>query len=110
MIASELRGWSVGARRGPDWTIVVGTSKRAKTWASSQPVGPPPRTSRLGGNSRASVASRFVQIGTSAMPSSGGIFEPDPTAMTTFVAASSWVVPSWLTATAPRPVIRAAPR
>ena len=28
-MTSELRGWSVGARRGPDWTIVVGTPKRA---------------------------------------------------------------------------------
>ena len=27
-MTSELRGWSVGARRGPDWTIVVGTPKR----------------------------------------------------------------------------------
>ena len=28
-IVSELRGWSVGISRGPDWTIVVGTPKRA---------------------------------------------------------------------------------
>ena len=85
-IVSELRGWSVGIRRGPDWTIVVGTPKRAKTWASSQPVGPPPSTSRLAGSSRARVASRFDQVGMCSMPSIGGTFVVDPTATTTFAA------------------------
>ena len=49
-----------GTSRGPDWTIVIGTPNRANTWASSQPVGPPPRTSRLRGSSRVSVACSLV--------------------------------------------------
>ncbi len=43
------------------------------------------------GSSRASVASRFVQVGTSSRPSIGGRLETEPTATTMFVPASSWV-------------------
>ena len=79
-----MRGWSVGARRSPDWTTVVGTPKRAYTWAISQPVGPPPRTSRLFGSSRASVASRFVHGSIASRPGIVGTFEKLPTATMTF--------------------------
>ena len=108
---SAFRGCSVGTRREPDCTMVVGTPKRTKTWASSQPVGPPPRTSRLRGSSRVSVACSLVQGCVSARPSIGGTLDVDPTATMTSRAASSVTAPSSpVTETRPRSVIRPVPR
>ncbi len=85
-MTSELRGWSVGASRGPDWTIVVGTPNRTYTWASSQPVGPPPRTSRL---ARQLAGERRLAIGPAPGSCRGrrsaARFDSEPTATTTFV-------------------------
>src|SRR4051794_8784458 len=109
-MTSELRGWSVGARRGPDWTIVVATPNLAYTWAGSRPVGPPPRMSRLAGSSRVSVASRFVQTGTDSIPWSGGTLDDEPTATTMFLAPTSWLTSSWRTTTRPGALMLATPR
>ena len=50
---------------------VTSTPKRAKVWASSQPIGPPPMTTRLSGSSVRRTTSRLVQNGVSASPSIG---------------------------------------
>ena len=83
---AELRGWSLGLTRGCEATSVVGTPKRAKTWAISTPVGPAPSTTRLAGSSRVLVASRLVQGVMASRPSMAGTVEWEPTAMMMFRA------------------------
>src|SRR3954454_12919657 len=57
---------------------VTRTPNRAKTWASSQPIGPPPSTTSEPGSSVTCTASRLVQYGVPASPSTGGPAGPGP--------------------------------
>ena len=50
---------SFGRNSGALWQMRVRQPKRAKAWASSQPSGPPPMTSRLGGSA---VSSKTVSL------------------------------------------------
>ena len=64
---------------------------------------PPPRTSRLVGSSRVSVASRFVHGLASARPSIGGTLDVEPTATKTSSASRSCVSRRAVTSTTPAP-------
>ena len=69
---SAASGSSCRSSRSAASTIVTRTPNRAKTWANSQPIGPPPSTTTDAGSSVSATASRLVQYGVSASPSIGG--------------------------------------
>ena len=72
-----------GSGHGPGSARVTSLPKRASICVSSTPTGPEPSTTTLEGTSRRVVASRFVQNGTSARPSTGGREVVVPVATTT---------------------------
>ena len=55
--------------RWPALSTVTRTPKRAKTWAISLPMGPPPMTISEAGSAVARTASRLVEYGVPARPS-----------------------------------------
>ena len=63
--------------------MVTRTPNRAKTWANSQPIGPPPSTTTDAGSSVNATASRLVQYGVSASPGIGGALGVVPVLSTT---------------------------
>ena len=65
-------GSSIESSLGAASTTVTRLPNRANTWASSQPIAPPPSTISDSGSSLVSMASRFVQYGVPARPSIGG--------------------------------------
>ncbi len=67
--SSPASGSSAGSSRSRPSRTVTAQPKRAKTWASSTPMTPPPRTSRDAGSSLDAMASRLVQYG--VVPSPG---------------------------------------
>src|SRR4029078_5680196 len=69
---SEASGSSTATRRSATSTTVTSTPYRAKTWATSQPIGPPPSTTSDAGRSVTVTASRLVQYGVPSRPSIGG--------------------------------------
>ena len=85
---SAASGSLAGSSRSPCWTIVTRTPNRANTWASSHPIGPPPTTTSEAGSSVTWTASRLVQYGVSASPSTGGVAGRVPGLSTTPFAAS----------------------
>ena len=95
------------SRCGPASITVTRTPKRARAWASSAPIGPPPMTPSVDGRVSIRSTSRLVQNGVSARPSIGGVAGRVPVLSTTPVAASN-VSPS--TATVRGPVSRPCPR
>ena len=76
-------GSSAGTSRSACWTIVTLAPKRENTCASSQPTGPPPSTTSDPGTSSTATASRLVQYGVSASPSTGGTAGSVPVLSTT---------------------------
>ena len=105
---SSLDSGSSGpTSRGPASRTVTVAPKRAKTWASSTPIAPPPMTASEDGTSVASIASRFVQYGVDARPSMGGAHARWPTLITTARLATYAVSP---TSTRPGPSSRPQPR
>ena len=74
----ERRGCA--ARASTSETVVP---KRAKAWASSAPIAPPPMTTIEAGRSGVASTSRLVQNGVSARPSTGGAAGEVPVLSTT---------------------------
>ena len=72
-IRSPASGSSKDSSRGSASTTVTSVPKRAKTWASSQPIAPPPSTIIDSGTCSAWTISRLVQNGVPASPGMGGI-------------------------------------
>ena len=70
--SAAASGSLAGTSRGPCCTTVTRTPNRANTCAISQPIGPPPTTTSEPGSSVSCTASRLVQYGVSASPSTGG--------------------------------------
>ena len=86
--SAEASGSLAGSSRSPCWITVTRTPNRAKTCASSQPIGPPPSTTSEPGSSVTCTASRLVQNGVSASPSTGGVAGRVPGLSTTPLLAS----------------------
>ena len=70
--SSAASGSSLTSSRSAISTRVTCTPNREKTWANSQPIGPPPSTTTDAGSSVSATASRLVQYGVSSRPSIGG--------------------------------------
>ena len=108
---SELRGWSVGASRGPDWTIVVGTPKRGVDlgqFAAGRAAAQDQQAARqLAGQRRLLVGPR-LRLGEArryrpvSRPSRPRRRRASPSARAP--------APSWLIVTTPGPAIRPSPR
>ena len=90
---------------------VTALPKSANAVAISTPTTPPPRTASRAGTCWADVASRLVQGGRSASPSTGGTTAADPVATTTACRAVTCTGPSSPSTVSERsPVNRACPR
>ena len=74
-------GSSLG-RMEPFWSTVTGVPRRRWAWASSQPIGPPPSTTRCSGRSPRSKIVSLVRKGTSSRPGTGGTAAREPVAST----------------------------
>ena len=85
---ADASGSLAASSRSPCWTTVTWTPNRANTCASSQPIGPPPTTTSEPGSSVTWTASRLVQNGVSASPSTGGVAGRVPGLSTTPLLAS----------------------
>ncbi len=84
LTSSPANGSSRASRRPPRTTTVTSwLPRRRNAWASSQPTGPPPSTTRRPGTSVAAVAPRLSQGRASARPGTGGIWGELPVASTT---------------------------
>ena len=86
--SADASGSLAGSSRSPCWITVTRTPNRANTCASSQPIGPPPTTTSDPGSSVTCTASRLVQNGVSASPSTGGVAGRVPGLSTTPLLAS----------------------
>ncbi len=96
--------------RGSISTCVTCAPKRAKACVSSQPIGPPPSTTRRCGSARNSHRLSEVRGRTSASPGMGGMNGRAPAAMTMFRVVSTCFAPSsFVTSTVHGLVIRAVP-
>ncbi len=82
-------GSSPSSSRSPCWTTVTCTPNRANTCANSHPIGPPPSTTSEPGSPVTCTASRLVQYGVSASPSTGGAAGRVPGLSTTPLLASN---------------------
>ena len=71
--SADASGSLTASSRSPCWTTVTRTPNRENTCASSHPIGPPPSTTSEPGTSVTCMASRLVQYGVSASPSTGGV-------------------------------------
>ena len=80
--ALDTSGSSRTSRRGAISTCVTAQPSRAKAWLSSQPIGPPPSTSRRSGRVRSCQMVSDVSASTSSMPGMGGTNGRAPAAMT----------------------------
>ena len=110
-ISSLASGSSKDSSRGRASMTVTAAPKRAKTWASSAPVAPPPSTISDSGTCSAWTISRLVQYGAPARPSSGGMAGSVPVLITMPLRARNIRVPSApVTVTWPAPVIFPCPR
>ena len=74
--SADASGSLTAQSRSPCWTTVTRTPNREYTCASSHPIGPPPSTTSEPGTSVTCTASRLVQNGVSASPSTGGSAGP----------------------------------
>jgi len=112
-LGDQGRGLGLVGREqpGPCCTIVTRTPNRENTWASSQPIGPPPSTTSEPGSSVTRTASRFVQYGVPASPSIGGTAGRVPGLSSTPRVAAYVVVvpPGSSTRTRPGPSRRPTP-
>ena len=97
---------SFGKNSGSACTITVREPKRQKACASSQPSGPPPIISRLGGSTVRSNTVSLVRKPASASPGIAGNIERDPVAIIAFLKRNR--IPS--TSTASPLVKRAVPK
>src|SRR6266705_1294573 len=79
---SEISGSSRIRMRGSISTCVTRDPNLAKHWASSQPIGPPPRTTSRGGNALKVHTVSEVMQPASASPGIGGTKVRAPAAMT----------------------------
>ena len=110
-ISSLASGSSKDSSRGSASITVTSVPKRAKTWASSAPMAPPPSTISDSGTRSAWTISRLVQYGVPASPSSGGMAGSVPVLITMPLRAGKTRVPSApVTVTWPAPVILPRPR
>ena len=98
--SSAASGSSCSSSRSAASTIVTRTPNRAKTWANSQPIGPPPITTSDAGSSVSATASRLVQYGVSARPSIGGALGVVPV-LSTMPLRATYVVPPTATPSGP---------
>ncbi len=83
VMTADAAGSSAGSRRSAASTTVTALPSRAKAQASSQPVPPAPRTTRLRGRSRSMKTVSLVSGSTSASPGTSGTRGVLPVAMTT---------------------------
>ena len=60
-ITCEVAGSSAGSSRASRCTTVTLDPKRANIWANSQPMNPPPTTTKCAGSSRSSRIEREVR-------------------------------------------------
>ena len=110
-ISSLASGSSNDTSRGSASTTVTAVPKRAKTWASSAPMAPPPSTISDSGTRSAWTISRLVQYGVPARPARGGMAGSVPVLITMPLRAWKTRVPSApVTVTSPGPVIFPRPR
>src|SRR5215472_9470986 len=100
-------GSSSGSSRSSASTTVTATPKRAKTWPSSRPTAPPPRTINEAGRLSASMASWLVQYCTRSRPGIGGMEGEVPVAIT-IARDEAYVLP--FTVTLPGSEITPRPR
>ncbi len=80
-ISSLDSGSSSGSSRSIASTTVTCAPNLENTWASSAPIGPPPRITSAAGTRSASMASRLVQYGVPARPGMGGMAGAVPVPM-----------------------------
>ena len=93
-MSAENSASSLASSRGAISTSVTCEPKRANACASSQPIGPPPSTTRRRGNARSAHTVSEVSGPASASPGSGGTNGRAPAAMTMWVVVSVWREPS----------------
>ena len=95
--------------RGSISTCVTRDPNLAKHWASSQPIGPPPRTTSRGGNALRFQTVSEVRQPISASPGIGGTKGCAPAAMTIARVVSTRLPVSLFTSTVQGEVIFASP-
>ena len=106
---SEISGSSRTISRGSISTCVTSAPKRAKHWASSQPIGPPPSTTSRLGKARNDQIVSEVRGFASRSPGIGGMNGRAPAAITMCLVVSVRVPAAVVTSTVHGEVIFASP-